>query len=83
MSFNGGSWSEGNVRTPNIGDQYISARNSDRTLGKALTWRVAKIAKKADALEYVELEPVDSLLPNKVLSVRALGDARLFSRVQS
>ena len=71
------------MRTPNVGDRYISTRNTDTTLGKALTWRVAKIAKKADAREYAELEPVDSLLPNKVLSVRALGDSRLFSRVQS
>lgn len=68
------------MRTPNVGDQYISARNADRTLGKALTWRVARIAKKADS-HYVELEPVNAHLPKKLLSVRALGDARLFSRV--
>jgi hypothetical protein len=42
------------MRTPNVGDEYVSTRNSDRTLGKALTWRVTRIAKKADS-NYVEL----------------------------
>lgn len=68
------------MRTPNIGDQYISARNSV-SLGRAVTWRVIKVAKKADELDYVELEPVNAQLQKKVLSVRALSDARLFSRV--
>ena len=54
--------------------------NADRTLGKALTWRVTKIAKKAND-DYVELEAVNSLLPKKFLSLRVLRDARLFSRV--
>jgi hypothetical protein len=70
------------MRTPSVGDQYVSARNADRALGKALTWRVARIAKKADS-HYVELEPMNALLPKKLLSVKALADARLFSRVQS
>jgi len=70
------------MRTPNVGDQYVSARNPV-SVGRAVTWRVTKIAKKADALDYVELEPVNALLQKKVLSVRALGDARLFSRVTS
>ena len=70
------------MRTPNIGDQFVSARNSDRTLGKALTWRVTKVAKKADS-DYVELEAVNAHLPKKLLAARALRDARLFSRVQS
>ena len=69
------------MRTPNIGDEYVSSRNSDGTLGKALTWRVTKVAKKADS-DYVELAPTNSQLPKKMLSVKALRDARLFSRVQ-
>ena len=68
------------MRTPNVGDQYISARNADASLGKPLTWRVTRVAKKADS-EYVELEATNAPLPRKMLSVRALGDARLFSRV--
>jgi hypothetical protein len=68
------------MRTPNIGDEYVSARNSDSTLGKALTWRVTKIAKKAND-DYVELEAVNSLLPKKLLSVGALSNGRLVSRV--
>jgi hypothetical protein len=67
------------LRTPNVGDEYVSARNADRSLGKALTWRVTKIATKADS-QYVELEAVNAQLPRKLLSVKALGDARLFSR---
>ena len=70
------------MRTPNIGDRFVSARSSV-SLGKAVMWRVSKIAKKIDALDYVELEPVDAQLQRKLVSVRALGDARLFSRVQS
>ena len=70
------------MRTPNVGDQYVSARNSDKTLGKALTWRVTRVAKKSDS-EYVELTPVNAQLPKKLLSARALRDARLFSRVES
>ncbi len=70
------------MRTPNIGDQYVSARNSVQ-LGRAVMWRVIKVAKKADELEYVELEAVNAQLQKKVLSVRALTDARLFSRVQN
>ena len=70
------------MRTPNIGDEYVSTRNSDRTLGKALTWRVAKVAKKADA-DYVELEAVNTPLSKKLLSARALRDTCLFSRVKS
>lgn len=69
------------MRTPNIGDQYTSVRNADHTLGKPLTWRVARVAKKAGA-DHIELEAVNAQLPKKLLSVRALGDARLFSRVQ-
>jgi hypothetical protein len=69
------------MRPPNIGDQFVSARNS-ASVGKTVTWRVSKIAKKSDALDYVELEPIDTQLQRKVVSVRALGDARLFSRVQ-
>jgi len=68
------------MRTPNVGDEYVSARNADTSLGKALTWRVTRVAKKADN-HYVELEPVNAQLPKKLLSVRALGDARLFSLV--
>ena len=68
------------MRTPNVGDQYISARNADASLGKPLRWRVTKLAKKDDS-EYVELEATNAQLPKKMLSVRALGDARLFSRV--
>ena len=71
------------MRMPNVGDQYISARNSVSSLGRAVTWRVTKVAKKADALDYAELEPVNAQLPNKLLSIKALGDVRLFSRVQS
>ena len=65
------------MRIPNIGDHYVSARNS--VLGKALTWRVTRVAKKADS-EYVELEPINAQLPKKLLSVKALGNTRLFSR---
>ena len=70
------------MRIPSIGDEYVSARSLDRTLGKALTWRVTKVAKKADS-DYVELEAINAALPKKLLSVRALRDARLFSRVIS
>ena len=70
------------MRTPNVGDQYISARGSV-SVGRAVTWRVTKVSRKADERDYVELEPIDAHLEKKVLSVRALGDARLFSRVQS
>ena len=70
------------MRTPNIGDEYFSARNSERALGKALTWGVTKVAKKADS-DYVELEAVNAELPRKMLSVKALRDTRLFSRVES
>jgi hypothetical protein len=69
------------MRTPNIGDEFISTRNADKALGKALTWRVTKVAKKAGD-DYVELAPVNAQLPHKMLSVKALGDARLFSRVE-
>jgi hypothetical protein len=68
------------MRAPNVGDEYVSTRNSDKTLGKALTWRVTKVAKKADS-DYVELEAVNAHLPRKFLSARALRDTRLFSRV--
>ncbi len=70
------------MRTPNVGDQYVSARNS-ASLGQAVTWRVTKVAKKADERDYVELEPVNAQLSKKTLSVRALSDGRLFSRVQA
>lgn len=70
------------MRMPNIGDEYVSARNSDRMLGKALAWRVTKVAKRADT-DYVELEPVNTQLQKKVLSIRALNDTRLFSRIVS
>ena len=70
------------MRTPNVGDEYVSARHST-TLGRAVTWRVTKISREADTLDYVELEPINERLQKKVLSVRALADARLFSRVQS
>ena len=70
------------MRTPNIGDEYVSTRNSDKTLGKALTWRVTKVAKKADG-DYVELEAINSNLPNKFLCAGALRDTRLFSRAPS
>jgi hypothetical protein len=70
------------MRMPNVGDEYVSARNSDTTLGKALTWRVTKVAKKADN-DYVELEAVNAQLPKKLLAVRALRNTRLFSRVIS
>jgi hypothetical protein len=73
---------EGEMRTPNIGDEYVSTRHST-TLGRTVMWRVTKISKKADTFDYVELEPVNERLQKKVLSVRALGDARLFSRVHS
>ena len=70
------------MRTPHVGDEFVSARNSDRSLGKALTWRVTKAAKKADS-EYVELEAVNAEPPRKMLSVKALRNTRLFSRVES
>jgi len=70
------------MRTPNVGDQYVSARNADGTLGKALMWRVTRVAKKANR-DYVELEAVNAALPKKLLSLGVLGDTRLFSRVQS
>ena len=70
------------MRTPNVGDEYVSARNS-ATLGRAVMWRVTKISKKADTLDYVELEPINERLQKKVLSVWALGDSRQFSRVPS
>jgi hypothetical protein len=70
------------MRMPNIGDEYISARNSDTRVGKALTWRVTRFAKKSDSA-YVELQAVNAQLPKKLLSVRALRDTRLFSRVES
>ena len=70
------------MRSPNIGDEYVSARNPDTRVGKAVTWRVTRIAKKAQS-DYVELQAVNAQLPKKLLSVRALRDGRLFSRVQS
>ena len=70
------------MRMPNVGEQYVSTRNSDRTLGMTLTWRVTKVAKKAGS-DYVELASVNVQLPSKMISVRALSDARLFSRLPS
>ena len=70
------------MRTPNVGDEFLSARNSETTLGKALTWRVTKVSKKADS-DYVELEAVNADLPKKTLSVKALRNNRLFSPVAS
>ena len=65
------------MRVHNVGDQFVSARDSTK-LGRAVTWRVTKVARKADNLDYVELEPVDTHLQKKVLSVKALSDSRFF-----
>ena len=51
--------------------------------GRTVTWRVTKVAQKVDALDYVELEAINEPLQKKMLSVRALSDVRMFSRVQS
>lgn len=67
---------------PNVGDQFVSVRNS-AILGRNLTWRVIKVAQKTDARDYAELEAVDEPQRKKVISVEALTDGRLFSRVQS
>lgn len=68
------------MRTPNVGDECVSACNSE-ALGRAAKWRVTKVAKEADARDYVELEPINSQLQKKVLSVSALSNSRLLSRL--
>jgi hypothetical protein len=68
------------MRAPNVGDEYVSIRHS-ATLGRTVTWRVTKVAQKVDAIDYVELEAINEPLQKKVLSVRALRDGRMFSRV--
>ena len=73
---------DGEMRAPNVGDHFVSVRHST-TLGRTVTWRVTKVAQKVDAIDYVELEAINESLQKKVLSVKALSDGRMFSRVQS
>ena len=68
------------MRLPSVGDEYTGRRRPG-TLGRSVTWRVAKILKKADS-DYVELQPVNEQLERKILSARALNDSRLFLRVE-
>ena len=70
---------EGDMKTPNIGDEYEGSREAG-TLGRSIVWRVTKLANKA-GWDYVELQAVDEQLERKILSARALSDGRLFSRV--
>jgi hypothetical protein len=69
------------MRTPDVGDQFVSVRHS--ILGKDVTSRVKRIDRKADAIDYVELEANDDPLQKKGISVGALTDGRMFSRIQS
>lgn len=69
------------MRNPDVGNQFVSVRRS--ILSKDVTWRVTSIVRKADAINYVQLEAIDDPLQKKVVSVRALRDSRMFSRVIS
>lgn len=69
------------MRAPDVGDQFVSVRHS--ILGKDVTWRVTRIDRKADAIDYVELASVEDPFQKKMISVGALTDGRMFSRVTS